>query len=868
MKYPTIGRLGALSLLAAAAFAPVTAAAQGWFPSNDSLTAILKSRVGSTGVGLVLGVLEADGTTRVVSYGSPGLNAKPLGPLSTFEMGSVTKVFTGILLADLVESGKVSLSDPVQKYLPAGVKMPARGGKEITLLDLATHRSSLTRMPTNMRGSPNDAYPKYSIPEMYAFLSEHELRRDIGSEYEYSNIAVALLGHVIERVNGKPYEQLVQEKILRPLGMRHSSTKMENVKEWLTVGHDERGLAAQYRGWEELPGMGALRSNAEDMLRFLAANVAEPTTRLHRVLRLSHEPRAVVAAPNVDIGLNWQIQKFGTQRIVTHGGATQGFRTQITFDPDAKRGVVILANYPAAASDIAFHLLNPKIPLAGATVAERVQVDVAENVLRDYVADYEVSPTTSINVTLDNGTLYAQATGQNRFPIYPESESQFFSRTPNLQIAFTRDSARKVTGLVVQQGGRDRPARRRVAPGVPLASAAEIAAALPGRKTTITSKVLGGERALRIVMPTGYELTQSLRYPVLYVFESQRPVHSAATVAAAIAQANEGPQVLVVSVSGIPTAAERPNLARFVNEELHPWVTKEYRAEPLAIVVADEATVSAMNVPAKIAIGDVAGARASFRAQQQGTSTTTDPHAALRESLRWFFSGWKLDNMATLAQSPDSGWKVIDDHYAKLSARFGIKALPPEALLDGAAGALAQQRKYVEAVRAFEKNTTLHPGSAVTWNHLGDGLRYICRRDESKVAYTKALELATAMTYANVSNYQMELGRVTQEIEQATPCTPPGTTRATVPVAEPILRSYVGEYALSARISITVTFDGGRLHGQPTGEPARPLGALSETRFFVEGSNIEFTFVRNAAGAVTGMTVHQSGREIPATKVK
>lgn len=854
--------------LAAATLSSVPAAAQ-HFPSNDSLTAIIKTRVGPTGVGMVLGVLEADGTTRIVSYGSPGLQAKPLGAKAVFEMGSITKVFTGILLADLVESKKVALTDPVQKYLPASVKMPSRNGKDVTLLDLATHRSSLTRMPTNIQGAPNDPYPKYTIPEMYAFLSEHQLRRDIGSEYEYSNIAVALLGHVIERVNGKSYEQLVQEKILRPLGMTSSSTKIENVKEWLTIGHDERGLAAQYRGWEALPGMGALRSNAEDMLKFLAANAGPAANRLERVMRLSHEPRAVVS-PNTDIGLNWQVTKYGTQRLVHHGGATQGFRAYAAFDPDSQRGVVVLANYPAAVADIAHHLLNPKVPLAGVAVAERVEVDVAENVLREYVADFELSPVTSINITLENGTLHAQATGQNKFPVYPESETKFFARGGgSLQLSFTRDSARSVTGLVVHQGGRDRPARRRLAPGVPLASAAEIAAALPGRKTTVTSALLGRDLAVRVVVPAGYELTQSLRYPVLYVLESERPLHSASSVAAGLAQGYNAPQMLVVNVAGIPTVADRASFAKFLSDELQPWVAKEYRTEPLAILVGDEATVAAANFPAKIVTASDLWARATLRGQQQPSATAvTDPHAALGESLKWIFSGWALSDLSKLAQSPDSGWKVIDAHFGRLSERFGIKALPPEALFDAAAGGLAQQRRFEEAVRAFEKNTTLHPGSAVTWNHLGDGLRYLCRREESKAAYTKAHELAQAMSYANVSNYSMELGRVTQEIAQGTPCTPPGAARPTVAVAESILRSYVGEYALSARVSIVVTMVDGRLHAQPTGEIARPLGALSETRFFVEGSNMELAFTKNAAGAVAGLIMYQSGREVPGSKIK
>src|SRR5918992_526154 len=202
------------------------------------------------------------------------------------------------------------------------------------------------------------------------------------AEYEYSNIAIALLGHVLERVTGKPYEELVKERILRPLGMSMTSTKVEGpIREWMTVGHDERGFPAQYRGWAELPAMGALRSNAEDLLRFLAANVGPPDSHLERVMRIAHEPRNKVGL-NADIGLNWQIMKYGSKKIVGHGGATQGFRAFVGFDPDARVGAVILANYPAATADFVLHLINPSIPLAGAAVAERVEIDLPEGVLR------------------------------------------------------------------------------------------------------------------------------------------------------------------------------------------------------------------------------------------------------------------------------------------------------------------------------------------------------------------------------------------------------------------------------------------------------------------------------------------------------
>jgi D-alanyl-D-alanine-carboxypeptidase/D-alanyl-D-alanine-endopeptidase len=850
---------------------PALPAAAQHFPSNDSLTALIRSRVEKGGVGMVLGVLEADGTTRIVSYGSAGLDAKPLGSKSVFEIGSITKVFTGILLADAVDRGLVSLNDPVAKHLPPGTKVPSRNGREITLLDLATHRSSLTRMPTNMVQDLANPYPKYTIPQLYAFLGEHQLRRDIGSEYEYSNIAVALLGHVLERVTGKSYEELVQERILRPLGMTTTSTKVEgSIREWMTVGHDERSFPAAYRGWHELPAMGALRSNAEDLLRFLAANVGPPDTPLERVMRIAHEPRNAVNA-NADIGLNWQIMKFGSKKIIGHGGATQGFRAFVGFDPDARVGAVVLANYPAPTADFVLHLINPSIPLSGAPVAERIEVEVPESVLRRYVGEYELRPAFTINVTLENGRLVAQSTGQQKAAIFPESETKFFSRSANVQLTFTRDTSGAVTGLVLHQGGRDQPARRRVAPGLSLASAEEVAAALPGRKVSIPSRHLGGDRALRILTPRGYELSQSMRYPVLYVLDTERPLHHAASAVGSMAQSRNAPEMIVVHVSGMPSAAERGAFVKFLTDELQPWVAREYRTAPFSVLVGSADVVAAARAfPASVAIAADHSARASFRGQRQPAAPPeSEPHAALGASLKWLFDGWALPNITELASQPGgAGLATIDAHFAKLSERFGFKAVPHEDILDEAGLALARQRRFDDAIRLLEKNRELHPGSARTWNHLGDGYRILCRWPESKEHYTKAHELARAMSYSNVANYAMELSRITQEIESGKSCTPPGAPRPSVQVPESILKTYVGEYAISARLSIVVTLEGGTLYAQPTGQNKAAIRAQSETRFFVEGTGIDLTFTKDDSGAVAGIIVHQGGRDTPGRKVR
>ena len=144
----------------------------------------------------------------------------PLDGNTVFEMGSISKVFTGALLADMVARGEVKLDDPIAKYLPQTVKVPSRNGRQITLLDLATQSSGLPRLPSNMRPADfSNPYADYSVQQLYEFLSGYSLTRDPGQRYEYSNLGVGLLGHVLALRAGKSYEEILKERILDPLGM-------------------------------------------------------------------------------------------------------------------------------------------------------------------------------------------------------------------------------------------------------------------------------------------------------------------------------------------------------------------------------------------------------------------------------------------------------------------------------------------------------------------------------------------------------------------------------------------------------------------------------------------------------------------------
>jgi len=449
-----------LSMLAFAGCAEEEPGLQQHFPSDAAIQALIQSRVDEKrAVGIVFGVMEADGSTRIFEAGEAGPDAQPLGERSVFEIGSITKVFTAILLADMVAKGEVAFDDPVANFLPEGeVTMPTRGGKEITLLDLSTHRSALPRMPDDF--APADAtnpFADYTVEQMYEFLSNHELRRDIGAEAEYSNLGVGLLGHVLARVNGSSYEELVRERILDPLAMSNTAITLSGgMSHWLVKGHDQFGNVVSNWDIATLEGAGALRSDVKDMLAFIAANTGPPESSLEEAMRASHAVRNSFSE-NMDIGLNWIVTTAVDGNVIWHNGGTGGYHAFVGFDPDRGVGAVVLTNSSHYTDDIGLHLINPTIPLREPP-AERTEVEVSADILETYVGDYQLAPNFILTITVENGTIWEQATGQKKFQIFPESETEFFYKVVDAQITFEVDEAGSVAGLVLHQGGANMPA--------------------------------------------------------------------------------------------------------------------------------------------------------------------------------------------------------------------------------------------------------------------------------------------------------------------------------------------------------------------------------------------------------------------------
>jgi serine-type D-Ala-D-Ala carboxypeptidase/endopeptidase len=343
----------------------VSATGRRAFLADTELLSIIKQRVDEKrSAGIVVGLVDADGRTRVIAYGDPGPGQPPLDANSVFEIGSISKVFTATVLADMVQRGQVSLDDPAQKYLPSSVHLPTRNGKSITLGSLSEQNSGLPRMPDNFHpADQSNPYADYSVQQMFDFLSAYQLTRDPGEKFEYSNLGVGLLGHVLSQRAGKSYEELVRERIWSPLGMTHTAiTFTPWMRSHLALGHDEAGQVVANWDIPALAGAGAIRSTADDMLKFLAANLHPERGALQQAMAFAHKERA--SAGNMGIGLNWLSTHAGTDTIVWHNGGTGGYRTFIGFEASRKMGVVVLTNSTGAgADDIGFHLLDPDLPL-------------------------------------------------------------------------------------------------------------------------------------------------------------------------------------------------------------------------------------------------------------------------------------------------------------------------------------------------------------------------------------------------------------------------------------------------------------------------------------------------------------------------
>jgi CubicO group peptidase (beta-lactamase class C family) len=268
-------------------------------------------------------------------------------PFTLFEIGSISKTFTSTLLALAVVEGRLRLDDTVNKYLPDSIPLLQYEGRVMTPKDLANHTSGLPRMPSNFFAPVldlQDPYHTYTVDKLMSFLVHTRLSRAPGSLYEYSNVGVGLLGVILQRVYGLPYEEMVLRYICRPLDM--NDTRVTIRKEdsaMFAAGYDPNGT---YTAHWNLPaafaGAGAIRSTGRDLIYYAQAHVHGAPGALGKAILLTHD--TTFSQNGTTLGLGWHYILPGEGKILFHNGGTGGFRSYLAIDPVKKLAVVILAN--------------------------------------------------------------------------------------------------------------------------------------------------------------------------------------------------------------------------------------------------------------------------------------------------------------------------------------------------------------------------------------------------------------------------------------------------------------------------------------------------------------------------------------------
>ena len=345
--------------------------------------------------------------------------------------------------------------------VPDGRTVPEYQGKQITLLDLSVHRSGLPRLPSNLSGiGSGNPYAKYDSNKAYEFLASHKLRRAPGSESEYSNFAVSFLGHLVCRVSGSDYDDLLAARLTQPLGMTSTTvTKDKAVLSRLVPGYTSGLRPASSWEFADMPGAGGIRSTVADMNRFISAHLNPPENDAGKAMELAWKKHHDARGQGFSLGLGWHLARDGMTR--WHNGQTGGYHSMVLINRQLDCGVVALSNTATGEVDqLAQSFINL---LAGAEVRPREfgkTTDVDPKIMKEYAGTYQLVPGIKFTVSVVKDRLMVGLTGQQTFQVFPKSETTWFYKVVKAEITFKRDANGKVVALELFQNGARQTAKR------------------------------------------------------------------------------------------------------------------------------------------------------------------------------------------------------------------------------------------------------------------------------------------------------------------------------------------------------------------------------------------------------------------------
>lgn len=417
--------------------------------------------------GLSIGYLEGEHYGSV-HLGSSGKDGKPANNMTLYEIGSISKVFTSLLLADAVARGEITLDAPAEVKNAAGIRLPARDGRAIQWLDLSTHRSALPRLPTNLQpADPKDPYRDYDATQAAAFLNTYELPRKPGEKQEYSNLGAAVLGYLIAQQAGKTYSQLLSERIAEPLRMADCTVELneEQTARFATPHSDFEVVTAPWV-FADMPGAGGIRATMRDMMRFAKAQLSSPDGKLGEAIELAWKQHSGTDASGPATGLGWMIAGDGQTR--WHNGRTGGFASAMFINRPLKSAVIVLCNTSVAGeADLLATRLIQKAAGQDVEAAPRAADDpvpdkpgIDAKHRRRLVGRYQLAPDFIFTVRDKDGHLMVGITNQPTQEVFPDSPTRWSYRGVDATLEFQLPKTGPAQSLILHQNGIQQTARR------------------------------------------------------------------------------------------------------------------------------------------------------------------------------------------------------------------------------------------------------------------------------------------------------------------------------------------------------------------------------------------------------------------------
>lgn len=417
--------------------------------------------------GLSIGYIEGK-HSGIVHLGSSNRAGKKPDDLTVYEIGSISKVFTGLMLADAVVRGEIDLNAAADVANTAGIRLPSHEGRSIKWIDLSTHRSGLPRLPGNL--VPIDLknpYQNYDSKKAAAFLKQYKLPRQPGASREYSNFGASVLGYLVAQQAGRSYQQLLQKRIAKPLGMTDCTVSLStDQRQRLATPHDKFGSVTKPWTFSNLPGAGGIRATMQDMLRFAQAQLNPPTGKIGEAIELAWKQHRDADDSGPAMGLGWVIAGDGQTR--WHNGQTGGSHSALFINRKLNCAVVILCN-TAVNHEIDQLAMQLVLKAAGREIKPEPK-GTPDPKAGDLVIDakhrsrlegrYQLAPNFIFTVRDRAGHLMVSITNQPTQEIFPDSATRWSYRGVDATLEFKLNKTGPAKSLILHQNGVKQTAYR------------------------------------------------------------------------------------------------------------------------------------------------------------------------------------------------------------------------------------------------------------------------------------------------------------------------------------------------------------------------------------------------------------------------